>query len=141
MPSASQWGRRFKSLEPKRTYTSGESTERSAISIRDKDAANSILTRPEPAGKRFSVAVEVSAILVEPDAVWLALDHFGEDISTAPGGLAVWNRRTRAIQRSPLEFNISSMTRTGGALRLTTNGGYALFEYGGQVRRFMWKAE
>ena len=35
---------------------------------------------------------EISAILVEPERVWIALDHFGEDISTSPGGLVRWNR-------------------------------------------------
>jgi hypothetical protein len=34
---------------------------------------------------------EVSALLVEPDAVWLPLDHFGEDISTSPVGLIRWD--------------------------------------------------
>src|SRR5450432_4257298 len=45
---------------------------------------------------------QISAILVEADRVWLALDRFGEDISTSPGGLVQWNRTTHEIQKYPL---------------------------------------
>jgi hypothetical protein len=73
-------------------------------------------------------ACEISAILVEPDVVWVALDHFGEDISTFPGGLARWNRQTHAVRRYAIEFVVTIITRQNDSLRLTTNGGYALLK-------------
>jgi hypothetical protein len=79
---------------------------------------------------------EISAILVQPDRVWIALDQFGEDISTSPGGLARWNRMTHEIHRYPLEFGVSRIRVEGDSLRLTTRGGYALFR-DGEVRRFL----
>jgi len=79
---------------------------------------------------------DISAILVESDRVWLALDRFGEDISRSPGGLVRWNRMTHEIQKFPLEFEIFSIRVEGDALRLKTRGGYALFR-DGQLRRFL----
>ncbi len=79
---------------------------------------------------------EVSAILVEPDRVWIALDRFGEDISTSPGGLVRWNRTTHEIRRYPLEFLLSSIRAEGDSLRLGTRDGYALLR-DGEVRRFL----
>ena len=40
---------------------------------------------------------EIGAILVEPDAVWVGLDHQGEDISAFPGGLVRWDRSTEQV--------------------------------------------
>ncbi len=71
-------------------------------------------------------AYEVSALLVEPDVVWIALDHAGEDISTFPGGLVRWTRTTHQVRRYPIEFVVSKISRDGESLKLTTNGGYAL---------------
>jgi len=79
---------------------------------------------------------EISAILVEPDNVWLALDRFGEDISTSPGGLARWNRMTHEIHKYPLEFGVNSIRAEGDSLRLKTRDGYALFR-DGEIRRFL----
>lgn len=80
---------------------------------------------------------EISALLVEPDAVWLALDHSGEDISTSAGGLVRWDRNDHRIRHYYLEFVIERIQRDAiGAsmLRLTTHGGYALFR-DGEVQR------
>ena len=79
---------------------------------------------------------EVSAILVQADAVWLGLDRFGEDISASPEGLVRWDRATGNVQRLPLEFKITSIKAEGDVLRLTTPGGYALFK-DGNIRRFL----
>jgi len=78
---------------------------------------------------------EVSAILVEPATVWLGLDHFGEDISTFPGGLVKWDRATHAVRRYPIEFVVSKIVRHGESLRLTTRSGYALLN-GDKFQRF-----
>lgn len=79
---------------------------------------------------------EISAILVEPDRVWIALDRFGEDISTSPGGIVRWNRMTHEVQKYPLEFVVNSIRPEGDSLRLKTRDGYALFR-DGEVRRFL----
>jgi hypothetical protein len=79
---------------------------------------------------------EISAILVEPNAVWIALDRFGEDISKAPGGLIRWNRVTHEMQRYALEFVVDSIRVEGEWLRLKTRDGYALLR-GGQIQRFL----
>jgi hypothetical protein len=79
---------------------------------------------------------EISAILVQPDCVWLGLDRFVEDISKEPGGLVRWDRMTQAVQRYPPEFEVDEIRALGDSLRLETRGGYALFR-GGALRRFL----
>jgi hypothetical protein len=79
---------------------------------------------------------EISAILVEPERVWMALDRFGEDVSRSPGGFVRWNRITREIQKYPLEFVVDSIGVNGDSLRLKTREGYALFR-DGEFRRFL----
>ena len=78
---------------------------------------------------------EVSAILVEREVVWVALDVSTEDISRIPGGLVEWNRRTHAVRKYPAEFLIDNISREGDSLRVGTNGGYALLT-GGSLHRF-----
>lgn len=80
-------------------------------------------------------ACEVSAILVQPEWVWVALDHFGEDISKFPCGLVQWDTATHQIKTYPLEFVIESIRAEGDSLRLKTRGGYALLR-NGDVKRF-----
>jgi hypothetical protein len=82
------------------------------------------------------VSYEVSAILVQPDTVWLGLDEFIEDISTFPGGLLRWDRATQKAQKYPLEFVIQNIQAEGDSLRLKARDGYALF-HGGEVSRFL----
>lgn len=79
---------------------------------------------------------EISAILVERDAVWLGLDSFTEDISTVPQGLVRWDRSTQAVRFYPLEFAITKIQRQGDALRLETRYGHALYQ-DGKVRRYL----
>ena len=81
---------------------------------------------------------EISALLVEPDVVWLGLDHFGEDISTFPGGFVRWDRAREQAHRYDLEFVIKGIERDSqdaSRLRLTTPGGYAFFREG-EIQRF-----
>jgi hypothetical protein len=73
---------------------------------------------------------EVSAILVQQEVVWVALDNFGEDISTLPGGMIRWDRGTHEIYQYPLEFVVTSISAEGETLRLATRGGYALMQNG-----------
>ena len=78
---------------------------------------------------------EVSAILVEPNVVWLGLDYSSEDISVFPGGLVEWNRSTHTVRRYPIEFVVTKIERQGGSVRLTTREGYALLT-GETLQRF-----
>jgi len=82
---------------------------------------------------------EISALLVESGEVWLALDHFGEDISTSPGGLVRWDRNDHHVRKYPLEFVVNRIrrgTKNASMLVLSTHGGYALFR-NGAVQRFL----
>lgn len=79
---------------------------------------------------------EVSAILVEPERVWIALDRFGEDIGASPGGLVRWDRTTHEIHRYELEFGVETMREEGESLRLKTRDGYALLR-DGKLLRFL----
>ncbi len=88
-------------------------------------------------GKSFyDSRYETSAILVEPDRVWIALDQFVEDISTKPGGLVRFDRMTHEIRKFPLEFVGTGIRVQGDLLRLKTIYGYALFR-DGHIRRFL----
>jgi hypothetical protein len=78
---------------------------------------------------------EVSAMLVEPDAVWVGLDHQGEDISTFPGGLLRWDRASEKARLYAIEFVVTAIERRGDGLRLDTRGGYAELR-GDMVERF-----
>lgn len=78
---------------------------------------------------------EISAILVDPDTVWLALNRFGEAASGSPGGLVRWNRTTHEARKYALEFGVQGITAESGSLRLKTRGGYAIF-HDGEIRRF-----
>ena len=78
---------------------------------------------------------EISAMLVEPNVVWVGLDYSSEDISAFPGGLVEWNRTTHAVRQYPIEFVVTQIERQGGSVRLTTHDGYALLT-GETLQRF-----
>jgi hypothetical protein len=73
---------------------------------------------------------EISAIEVQPDVVWLALDSFGESVATSPGGLVRWNRMTHEIHKYPFKFVVSDIRVVAGSLHLKTRNGYVLFRDG-----------
>ncbi|MDQ2840400.1 MAG: hypothetical protein M3Y72_05035 [Acidobacteriota bacterium] len=81
---------------------------------------------------------EISALFVERNVIWLALDHFGEDISTSPGGLVRWNRNDHNVRHYSLEFVVDKIRRDvndSSRLVLRTRAGYALF-LNGNLQRF-----
>lgn len=57
----------------------------------------------------------VSAMLVEADAVWLALYRRGEYGNT-PGGLARWDRQTRQVRQFAMDQVGVAIARLGGVL-------------------------
>lgn len=67
----------------------------------------------------------VSALLVEPDAVWLGLMRRGE-YTAYPGGLLKWNPATGTAQRIPLEAGINAIARHGDQLLLATEEGISV---------------
>ncbi len=71
-----------------------------------------------PAIQRWSV----SAILVEPDAVWLALYRRGE-YGNYPGGLLRWDRQSGRARLLAMDQIGVAMARIGGSLCMGTNDG------------------
>ena len=67
----------------------------------------------------------VSAILVEPDCVWLALYLRGE-YGNYPGGLLRWDRNTQAVRRWEMPWIATGMVRSGDAICLSLTNGIAV---------------
>lgn len=93
----------------------------------------------DPVAARFRIfsppevrAWSVSAMLVERDAVWLALMLDGE-YGLRGGGVLRWDRRTRAVMKYPLEPFSWAMARYGGKIILATWDGIAAID-GGRIR-------
>jgi len=83
----------------------------------------------------------VSAILVETDAVWLALVHRGE-WGDSGGGALRYDRRSGSVRKFESPDLIRQFLRVGDRLLLTTNHGVGVI-YNGQLRRYFadqWKA-
>ena len=64
----------------------------------------------------------VSAILVEPQCVWLALDHRGE-YGDYPGGLLRWDRKTATVRMFAVKTVVKGMAEAGGTLYLGAGDG------------------
>jgi hypothetical protein len=79
-------------------------------------------------------ASSISAILVEPETVWLGLAWNGE-YGPAPGGLVAFDRKTEHIVKFDLPDIVQSIARVGGHLLMATEFGPALID-DGRVRRF-----
>lgn len=75
----------------------------------------------------------VSALLVEDDAVWMALEERTEG-QARPGGLVRWDRATHEIQRWPGVPRSLGIARKGERLYMATDEGAAIFENGEVVR-------
>jgi hypothetical protein len=71
----------------------------------------------------------VSAILVEPDCVWLALYHRGEYGDTA-GGLLRWDRNAATVQSFPVMSIITAMAWNGDTLYLGATDGMVTLQAG-----------
>ena len=67
----------------------------------------------------------MSAILVEPDAVWLALYRRGE-YGNYPGGLLRWDRNTTTVRRWEMPWIATGIARGGDAIYMGTAGGIAV---------------
>ena len=67
----------------------------------------------------------VAAMLVEADAVWLALDRRGE-YNNYPGGLLRWDRHSGSVRAFPMDEIGVAITRIGGVLSVGTTEGLAI---------------
>jgi hypothetical protein len=76
----------------------------------------------------------VSAILVEPDCVWLALAHRGE-YGDSPGGLLRWDRKTARVESFAVQSIVTAMARKGDTLYLAAVDGIVTLR-DGRVRAF-----
>ena len=77
----------------------------------------------------------VTAILVEPGAVWLALAHRGEWGGTAQG-LLRFDRATEKVKKIELRDIAGQFARVAGRLLIATQFGAAVLEEDGKLRRF-----
>ncbi len=77
----------------------------------------------------------VSALLVEDDAVWMALEDRIEGQARS-GGLVRWDRATHEIQRWPGIPRSLGVARKGERLYLATDEGAAIFE-NGELTRYL----
>jgi hypothetical protein len=77
-----------------------------------------------------------SAILVEPDAVWLALYRRGE-YGNYPGGLLRWDRNTATAQHWDMPWIATSLARSGAGIYLGATDGIALLRDGRIVSYFV----
>lgn len=84
-------------------------------------------------------AWSVSAILVESDAVWLALMLDGE-CGLSGGGVLRWERKTQTVKKYPLEPFSWAMARYNGKLMLATRDGIAVID-GGGIREYFVDAD
>ena len=75
----------------------------------------------------------VSAILVEPDSIWLALYRRGE-YGNAPGGLIRWERSNQQVQQFVLPEVVTNLARCGDAICLGNYGVVVLKE--GRTRSY-----
>jgi hypothetical protein len=67
-------------------------------------------------------AWSVSAILVEPGAIWLALYRRGE-YGNYPGGLLRWDRKAATVQHWDMPWIAASLARAGDALYMGASDG------------------
>ena len=76
----------------------------------------------------------VTAILVEPEAVWLALARHGE-YGSGGAGLLRFDRGTEKVEKMELRDIAGKIARLGNRLLIATDFGAALFEQR-KLRRF-----
>jgi len=75
-----------------------------------------------------------SALLVEPDAIWVGLLHKGEGAGDS-GGLLRYDRTSHGVTKTPLPDVIDKIVRVGKRVYCGTSGGFAIVDQG-RARRF-----
>ena len=77
----------------------------------------------------------VTALLVEPDAVWLGIAQRGE-YGDGGGGILRFDRATQQVTQISLREIVHKIVRSGSTLVLDTEFGAALFDGSNGIRRF-----
>ena len=76
----------------------------------------------------------VSAILVEPDAVWMGIFQLGE-YGGSPAGVLRYDRKTQAIRKYELPDAVYGLTVSGDRTLAPTSSGIAVID-GDKVSRY-----
>jgi hypothetical protein len=76
----------------------------------------------------------VSAIRVEPDAVWMGIFQFGE-YGGAPAGVLRYDRQTQATRKYELPDAVYGLTVSGNRILAPTSSGIAVIE-GDEINRY-----
>ena len=76
----------------------------------------------------------VSAIRIEPDAVWMGIFQFGE-YGGSPAGVLRYDRKTQAVRKYELPDAVYGLTVSGNRTLATTSSGIAVID-GDQVSRY-----
>ncbi|MCX6603188.1 MAG: hypothetical protein NTV52_06305 [Acidobacteria bacterium] len=77
----------------------------------------------------------VTALLVEPDAVWLGIAKRGE-WGDGGGGILRFDRSTQQVTKIALREIVQKISRSGATLVLDTEFGAALYDGSNVIRRF-----
>ena len=76
----------------------------------------------------------VSAILVEPDAVWLGIVRNGE-YGGSPGGVFRYDRKTQTVLKYELPDAVYGLSTSGNRMLIATSSGIAVID-GDQIKRY-----
>jgi hypothetical protein len=76
----------------------------------------------------------ISPILVQPDAIWMGIFHFGE-WGDSPAGVLRYDRKTHTVHKYDLPDDVNGLVASGNRLLAYTNFGIAVIE-GDQTRRY-----
>jgi hypothetical protein len=76
----------------------------------------------------------VSAIRVEPDAVWMGIFQ-SEEYGGSPAGVLRYDRNTQAVRKYELPDAVNGITISGNRMLAATSSGIALID-GDQVTRY-----
>ncbi|HEX3745463.1 MAG TPA: hypothetical protein VHW09_16080 [Bryobacteraceae bacterium] len=89
---------------------------------------------------REMTAWSVSAILVEPDCIWLAL-YARSEYGNYPGGLLRWDRNTQSIRRWEMPWIATGIGRGHDGIYLGTTNGIAAVRGDGLISWFVDRSD
>ena len=81
------------------------------------------------------VNYSVSAIRVEPDAVWLGIFQSGE-YGGLPAGVLRYDRKTQAVHKYELPDPVYGLTLSGNRTLMSTSSGIAVID-GDEITRYL----
>ena len=78
----------------------------------------------------------ISAIRVEPDAVWISIFHAGE-YGDSSAGVLRYDRKTHAVRKYDLPDDVNGFVASGNRLLAYTRSGIAIIEDDQTTRYFV----